>query len=258
MSTTWSVLSCRRSQELWVGAVGGGDPGVPLESGGELVFAFESEIVAPLVGEAVVVGVPLASDGTPIADLDPVTDANDAGVFPTASGQIPGPAFVLEKTVLSGHDARCAGLEATDEVVTGEAGDAATFCFRVVNTGTTYLFPITVIDSAFGITDSDMQVVSGDPTQPLAPGASMVFAYNYTLTRSLVNDATATAVPSGPDGSTLTIPALTSVNDARVAISEEALPATGSVVTNQIALGLALLAAGSLLVSFDRRKRTSR
>ena len=151
--------------------------------------------------------------------------------------------------MLEGHGASCAGVEASDELVTGLTGTPVTFCFRVVNTGTTHLFPVGLVDVTLGITDADMSVVAGDPAVPLAPGAEIVWAYDHVLVASVVNVATATAVPSFPEGGAVSGEVLVSSNDARLAILQETLPRTGSSLFEQLRLGLTLLMAGAFVVA---------
>ncbi len=210
----------------------------PLLAGEEVVATLPVEGVEG-VSEAVVAGVPALDDGTPLG-LDPVTAANDAGIVTVG--------VVLEKTVLDGRDAACPGVEASDEVVTTEVGSWVTFCFRVINTGTTHLFPVQIADSTLGITEGDMALVSGDPSLPLAPGGEIVFAYNHVVAVSMINVATATGVPTDATGGTVLAPPLVTSNDARVAVLQETLPFTGSSMVAQTWLGLTMLLLGAFVV----------
>jgi hypothetical protein len=92
-------------------------------------------------------------------------------VFTIAQQEI-APDIALEKTVLDGSGGACPGVEGTDELVTGPSGTPVTYCFRVINTGDTALFPVVIDDPDLGITQDDMTLVSGDDTAPLQPGAS--------------------------------------------------------------------------------------
>ena len=118
-------------------------------------------------------------------ELGPVTAVNDAGVAPV------GPAVALDKTVAAGHGAACPGV---DEL-TGAIGDPISYCFVVTNVGDVALFPVVIDDPDLGIDTAAMTLIAGDATSPLAPGESLVYRYETTLTTDLVNVATAT-VPS--------------------------------------------------------------
>jgi LPXTG-motif cell wall-anchored protein len=157
-------------------------------------------------------------------------------------------------------------------LVIGDTGDPVTYCFRVVNTGNAHLFPVTIDDDILGITDEDMDVVSGDPTVPLAPGDEVVFAYETTITATMINVAVVTGTPTDPDGDPL-VPetTVTDDNDARVNLDVDAdpgqddddddptLPRTGTSTTDQILFGLGLLSLGGAMLMFnrlsDRRRR---
>ena len=108
----------------------------------------------------------------------------------------PAPAIQLDKTVYAGHDAGagCPG----SELVTGVQGDEVTYCFVVTNTGGTYLDAITVDDPDISIARPQMTLLSG--TEPLAPGATLVFYYDGTLSGDLVNRATTSGNPTDENG----------------------------------------------------------
>jgi uncharacterized repeat protein (TIGR01451 family)/LPXTG-motif cell wall-anchored protein len=103
----------------------------------------------------------------------------------------------LSKTVYTGHDggAGCPGFDG----ISAPAGSDVTYCFAVTNTGTEELAEAALSDAMLGVSDSDMTLVSGDPLL-LAPGASVVWAYETTITGDLVNIATAGAFPTDGNG----------------------------------------------------------
>jgi uncharacterized repeat protein (TIGR01451 family) len=106
------------------------------------------------------------------------------------------PAIEIAKTVYRGHDggASCPGVES----VTGANGADVTYCFRVTNTGTTYLDSITINDPGLGITQADMTLLSG--LTRLAPGESLVYYYETVINGDLVNTASTSGNPTDAEG----------------------------------------------------------
>jgi LPXTG-motif cell wall-anchored protein len=208
-----------------------------------LVYSYETTITADLVNTAVVTGTPVDEDG-PIPNLEDVTDTNDAQVdLEPPTGQLPNdPDIALEKTVLAGG--ACPGVEGTDELVTGVAGTAVTYCFRVENTGNTGLFPVV----------------------PLAPDGVLVYSYETTITADLVNTAVVTGTPVDEDGPIPDLEDVTDTNDAQVDLEppsgqvppEPELPATGAYSDRLAMMGLILVLAGAGLVLIGRKTRDGR
>jgi hypothetical protein len=184
-----------------------GDDTVPLAPGGELVYAYETVASGDLVNVAVVTGTPSDDEGAPL-DMEPVTDENDAAVETPAAGE-PAAAILLEKTVLAGHGAACPGVEGVDERVTGVVGAPVTYCFRVINTGTDPLDPVTVVDDGLGVDDAVFELEAG--SLPLAPGAEIVYSFDSEILAELVSDAVATGIPASPE-----LGPVTDSNDAGV------------------------------------------
>jgi hypothetical protein len=117
----------------------------------------------------------------------------------------------LAKTVYLGHDggAGCPGFEAAS----GPVGSPVTYCFVVTNTGGTYLDTLTFTDADLGIGTGDLTLLSG--TQPLAPGASLVWYYESTIAAPLVNTATVGGTPTDSGGTP--IPGLPHPSDSDTA-----------------------------------------
>jgi hypothetical protein len=160
-----------------------------------------------LVNTADVVGTPTDQNGVAISGLTDVMDSDTATVEEASS-----PDVTLAKTVYSGNDAgvSCPG----GELVEGVLNASIIYCFEVENTGDTYLASITISDTLLGITEADMTpLISG--TSPLAPGASLVYYYQSTITVDMVNEATVDANPSDQNGDDL--PALSNVTDSDTA-----------------------------------------
>ncbi len=135
-------------------------------------------------------------------------------IIPVGTQQVPD--ILLEKTVLVGPGGDCPGVEGTDELVVGSPGDPVTYCFRVINTGDTHLFPVVIDDPDLGITTDDMTLVSGDDTVPLAPGDELVYSFEGNINGDLLNTATVTGTPTDEEGTPLDLPDVTDDNDAEV------------------------------------------
>ena len=106
-----------------------------------------------------------------------------------------GPGLELDKSASAINDLDGNGAD---------AGDTITYSFKVTNTGTVTLNPVTVHDPLFGGANPSIAC----PTGPLAPGASVTCtSKTYTLTQSDVDagkvDNTATATGTKPGGGTV-------------------------------------------------------
>lgn len=126
------------------------------------------------------------------SDYPPESDTDVDSYEPT-------PAIELAKTVYAGHNSgvSCPG----GELVVGENGDAVTYCFVVTNTGDTYLDDITINDADLGIPPAAVVLLSG--STPLAPGGSLVYYYQSTITGDLLNTATTQGNPTDSGGNDL-------------------------------------------------------
>ncbi len=121
-------------------------------------------------------------------------------------------AINIEKTVYDSHDS---GVSCNSgvELETGPVGTDATYCFLVTNNGNTHLAGVTVDDTTLSIDESAMTLISG--TLPLAPGASMLYYYESSMTADLVNTAETTGNPVDPTGAD--VPGLTDPTDSNTA-----------------------------------------
>lgn len=136
----------------------------------------------------------------------------------------------LQKTVYLGHNsgAGCPGVEK----VVDEQGKPNTYCFKVTNTGETYLNNITINDTTLGISEKQMTLISG--TLPLAPNASLVFYVEGTLDKQLVNLAIVEGTPVDSEGNR--VPGLENPTDedtAEVEITPRADPETDEPLLNK-------------------------
>jgi hypothetical protein len=137
------------------------------------------------------------------------------------------PDILIEKTVLDGAGQPCPGVEGEDELVVGAPGDPVTYCFRVENTGDTFLFPVVIEDPDLGISNLDMTLVSGDDSVPFPPGGELVYSYETVIDGDLLNVATVTGTPVDEEGNPLDLPDVTDDNDAEV---QDEVPETTTTV----------------------------
>ena len=170
------------------------DP-LPLAPLGILVYYFETTLDGALTNTAETEGNPTDSSGTDLPNGVNPTDDDTAAVAPLV------PAIDLQKTVYENHDAG-ASCATGGELVSATADTAITYCFTVTNTGDTYLDDIEITDSTLGITHANVvtQTTLSDLPLPLAPGGTVVFYFETTLTATLTNTASVAANPTLADG----------------------------------------------------------
>lgn len=104
------------------------------------------------------------------------------------------------------------------------AGAVVTYTYQVLNSGETYLTPVTVIDDQLGLVCSR--------SVPVAPGAAFTCQQATAIVTDTVNVATATAQPANAAGQAYATAPLTTSDDAavallrpRISLSKQALPA---------------------------------
>jgi len=81
-----------------------------------------------------------------------------------------------------------------------EQNTDATVCFEIFNTGDTPLINVELNDPVLDITLEDLTVVSGQPTEALEPGESLIFALEVTPERDLRTQTRVSATPLNQDG----------------------------------------------------------
>lgn len=136
----------------------------------------------------------------------------------------------LEKTVYLGHDngASCPGVEKVEDT----QDNPITYCFKVTNTGETYLNNIVISDTNLGISEKQMTLISG--TEPLAPQASMIFYVEQILDRQFINTATVEGTPTDVTGRAVQgLPNPTDSDIAQVTFSPKALEESEEPQPNQ-------------------------
>ncbi|MEQ8718422.1 MAG: VWA domain-containing protein [Acidimicrobiales bacterium] len=164
-----------------------------LAPGESVTLYYQTAIDGDLTNTALATGNPVDAEGTDIPDVDNPTDDDDAEVVD------PEPALELAKTVYVGHDdgASCSAAGGGDELVTGGAGLAVTYCFVVTNTGDTHLADVTVDDPDVpGL----ILVADAANVDPLPVGQSAVFYGETTIEGDLTNTATASGDPVDDEG----------------------------------------------------------
>ncbi|MFA9565030.1 MAG: hypothetical protein ACERLM_10045, partial [Acidimicrobiales bacterium] len=171
-----------------------GNPAL-LGRGDSVTWYVETAASATLDNDVTATGNPSNPFGNDIPGLGDVTDTDNATINVIA------PAITIDKTVYTGHDAgvSCAG----SELVSVLTGADVTYCFTVTNTGTAHLADVSVADTDLGIDQTDMTLLSGDPTL-VAPGGTVSWYYETTTGADLINMADATGEPATAGGTDLT------------------------------------------------------
>jgi len=148
----------------------------------------ERTVTSDLVNRASASGTPADENGNPLPGQAPVVDED------TASVDQVGPGIAINKSVYRGHDngASCPGAQS----VAGQNGTLVTYCFVVENTGDTYLADVT-------ITDNDLTPPVSIAVGLMAPGDIVTEFVETTLIKDLVNNASASGVPSDENGNPL-------------------------------------------------------
>ncbi len=164
----------------------------PLNPGDTVVFYYETTATTSLTNTASVTAVPANPDGSPVPGGLPVNDDDTAIVTEEAPG------LQIEKTVST--NGSCPG----SELVTQVAGDALSYCFEVINTGSTSLANVTIADADIpGFNPSNLIPVSGTLAL-IAPSSSAVVRYDTVATVDVLpNTASATGTPSDATGTSL-------------------------------------------------------
>ena len=233
-----------------------GDPTL-LAPGATVVWYYETTIEANVTNVASTTGTPARPDGTPIPEVEPPTDDDNAVVGDqTVLDEEIEIEIEIDKRVYEGHDGGAGCATAADDVF-AEYGTAITFCFEVTNTGTVHLADVSVDDPTLGITNADMTLLSDDPTL-LAPGETVVWYYETTLDNDVTNIASTTGTPVEPDGTPIPATPPSDSDDATVGeqeVLQESLPATGIDADIIAWMGVLMLSAGAAMLAAANRRR---
>jgi hypothetical protein len=121
-----------------------------------------------------------------ISRADELVDTKLSGVNARYIEQVDVPSLRLEKTV--GADPQTC---ATSDALNADYGAAATYCFKIINTGNVTLTRHTLVDNQLG-------TLLNNFAYNLTPGASAFLTHSAVLTITTVNTATWTASNPGP------------------------------------------------------------
>jgi len=140
-------------------------------------------------------------------------DTSDPVTF-TIEVPAPNPALTLAKTVYGSWDAG-AGCATAGENVTNVAGAVITYCFTVTNTGDVALDITSLNDIDLNLSMNDLTLL-GNPSLPLAPGASSTWYFETNINGTLTNHATVSGTPVDANGTPLGFPDATANDTANV------------------------------------------
>ena len=126
----------------------------------------------------------------------------------------PNPSLQLDKTVYGSWDSG-AGCPNAGENVSNVAGAVITYCFTVTNTGDVYLDINTLDDTDLGLSLNDLTLI-GNPSLPLAPGASATWYVESNINGTLTNHANAAGTPVDANNTPLGFPDATDSDTANV------------------------------------------
>jgi len=142
-----------------------------------------------------------------------------ATITVTLTQKAPGPELEIEQTAYLAFDegTTCPGFNdlAPDE------GENITICYRLTNTGDTFLGEIDLRDDGLELELDDMIVVSGSLDQPLAVGASLVLAAEIQAELGHAGRAQATAVAVSENGTSLQFGAAAARDDMSLDVVED-------------------------------------
>ncbi|ELS00269.1 hypothetical protein, partial [Gloeocapsa sp. PCC 73106] len=184
---------------------------------------------------ATVTGTPSDEEGSPLPDVDGVTDSDEAVV------DIVAPGVTIIKT---------AGTAPDGTVLVTQAGNV-TYTYEVTNSGDIPLIDIEIVDDngTPGNTNDDLPI--GTIAGPLAPGASRTFTATINVTDDRTNIATVTGTPSDEEGSPL--PGVNEVTDTDNAVVDIVAPGVTIIKTAGTAPDGTVLVteAGDVLYTYE-------
>lgn len=193
-----------------------------LEPGQSATVVVKSSISEDRVNTVHVTANPLSSDGQDLDGVEDVTDFDPSQLKVIQRN----PSISIDNTVYLGLDAD-GGCEVNGvEKVTGTAGKACTYCFRVVNTGDTVLTNVL-------LTNDQLDIVTTRDIKTLAPGESMEVSFPSSIDASILNTASVVGTPATSSGDL--IKGLDDVKDTDPSEVELVTPAVN--VENTVYLG---------------------
>lgn len=163
-----------------------------LAPGDWITVTKKGKILSELKNTVVASGFPVFYGGGTIPGMVAVQATDPSTVKPIAFN----PSVKIENTLYAGHDGPATCNVAGVESVRTAVGTPITYCFKVTNTGNTYLTKLKIVDPIVGYVNENLIPV-------LPPGESVLVAYAGLMPdlkadsdNNLDNMATVTATPS--------------------------------------------------------------
>lgn len=162
-----------------------------LAPGESATVFFETTIVSPLINVVNATGTPTTPEGDDITGAEDVSDSDPSEVLMLAHEAS---VQVLNTVYLGTEDDDACGTDLAKEKVEGYLNTDIVYCFRVANTGNTYLNNIRLTNEALQFEDTTT-------LGTLGPGETVMVPLSGTIDRAFENIVTVVAVsctsPSG-------------------------------------------------------------
>lgn len=156
--------------------------------GETVTVAFTSTITKKLTNNATVIATPITDDGIQIPNISKVTSSDPSSV----ALLLYSPSVGVANTVYLGDDNGMTCAVNGVELAVGMKDTNVVYCFKVTNTGDTYLNNLILANGELNFTDSSIAV--------LAPGESKLVVFPSSIAANLTNNVVATANPSLKNG----------------------------------------------------------
>lgn len=163
-----------------------------LAPGQTITVPFESKVLYELANTVKVEAKPVSQDGIPLEGTGIVMDS-DVSEVSVYTGDLRA-SISIQNTVYQGDDfgAQCA---TAGEIAAGAFGENVVFCYKVKNTGQTFLNTIRIATDVSEIPDNSIGI--------LAPGEFELVKFVDQIEGNMTNTAIVTAKPVNGDGSSL-------------------------------------------------------
>ncbi|MFO1531862.1 MAG: hypothetical protein U1F77_19540, partial [Kiritimatiellia bacterium] len=136
---------------------------------------------------------------------------------------VPAAGMTLDKKAAAGFAGYSGCMLGGVDVLSLPEPGPVTWCFRVRNTGNTWLAGITLTDATLGLGESGMDYYG--PPPPLAPGAEGVWVVKAYASGSLRNQAAASAIPVSSRGVPVAgVPAVQASDSSDVIVNGQPVP----------------------------------
>lgn len=162
-----------------------------LAPGETQVLSSRAKITKTMVNYARIEATPVLADGTPIKGLSIVAAIGSSKVV----ADEPSPSLEITNTVFKGEsDSRFCSVQGANKV-SGQPGDAVTYCFKITNNGNTLM-------TRLHVTNIDLEYTNADLVD-LAPNATTIVAVPSTISGNFTNTAIITGTPANAVGEAL-------------------------------------------------------